>query len=54
MKRLIKIACSIFFMLPIVSPAQASVDTARVNGLAWLVKNQKGDGTWYAREAIKV
>ena len=54
MNRLIKIACSIFFTLSIVSPAQATVDDARAKGLAWLVKNQKGDGTWYAREAIRV
>lgn len=34
------------------TPAQ--VDAARANGLAWLVKNQKGDGSWQAHDALKV
>lgn len=54
MNRLIKIAYSLFVTLSIVLPVQANVDNARAQGLAWLVKNQKGDGTWYAREAIRV
>lgn len=54
MNRLIKIACSVLFTLCAIVPAQATVDDARAQGLAYLVKNQKGDGSWYAREAIKV
>ena len=54
MNRQLCIAYSFLLTLTSVSPVQANVDTARANGLAWLVKNQKGDGTWYAREAIKV
>ncbi|MCL5059093.1 MAG: putative Ig domain-containing protein [Candidatus Thermoplasmatota archaeon] len=34
------------------TPAQ--IDDARAKGLAWLVKNQKGDGSWQAHGALKV
>lgn len=33
---------------------QAEIDGARAKGLAWLVKNQEGDGSWYTHEALKV
>lgn len=32
----------------------AQIDDARASGLAWLVKNQKGDGSWQAHGALKV
>ncbi|MEW6467174.1 MAG: Ig domain-containing protein [Pseudomonadota bacterium] len=32
----------------------AQIDAARASGLAWLVKNQKGDGSWQAHGALKV
>lgn len=34
------------------TPAQ--IDDARAKGLAWLVKNQKGDGSWQAHASLKV
>lgn len=32
----------------------AQIDDARARGLAWLVKNQQGDGSWSAHDSIKV
>lgn len=34
------------------SPAQ--IDTARAKGLAWLYQTHKGDGSWGAKDALKV
>jgi hypothetical protein len=32
----------------------AEIDNAQANGLAWLIKNQDGDGAWYEVKDIKV
>ncbi|MDP2834455.1 MAG: putative Ig domain-containing protein [Pseudomonadota bacterium] len=32
----------------------AQIDDARAKGLAWLIQNQKGDGSWYADTNLKM
>jgi hypothetical protein len=39
---------------PTWSASPDDINSARANGLAWLVKNQKGDGSWFNKEALKV
>ncbi|CAG0955445.1 Collagenase ColH [Anaerolineales bacterium] len=33
---------------------QQQIDTARANGLAWLIRNQNGDGSWQMTSGLKV
>jgi hypothetical protein len=42
--------------LPILAAgaSQAEMDDARARGIAWLIQNQQGDGSWYAHESLKV
>jgi len=39
-------ASALLFATPSLAATQAQIDAARANGIAWLIQNQNGDGSW--------
>lgn len=48
------LACALLVAMSSHAATPEEIDAARANGLAWLVKHQKGDGAWYAHDSLRV
>ena len=46
MSAFITLVSALLFATPTLAATQAQIDNARANGIAWLIQNQNGDGSW--------
>ncbi len=46
MSAFIPLVSALLFATPSLAATQAQIDNARANGIAWLIQNQNGDGSW--------
>ncbi|MFC1747589.1 tandem-95 repeat protein [Pseudomonadota bacterium] len=46
MSAFITLVSALLFAAPSLAATQAQIDNARANGIAWLIQNQNGDGSW--------
>jgi len=45
---------ALLFTVPSLAATQAQIDNARANGIAWLIQNQNGDGSWGKTAATRI
>jgi len=54
MSAFITIVSALLFTNVSFAATQAQIDNARANGIAWLIQNQNGDGSWGDVEATRI